>query len=523
VIQIYDTTLRDGTQREGISLSCDDKIAVAQRLDELGVAFIEGGWPGSNPKDAEFFARARDIPWKTARIAAFGSTCRVGGGPEDDANIRALVDSGAPVCTVVGKTWNLHVTEVLRTTLEENLRIIEKSLAFLAAQGRHVIYDAEHFFDGWRADPGYAMATLEAAARGGAATIVLCDTNGGSLPWQIAERVREVRARVASPLGIHAHNDSETAVANSLAAVHEGVVQVQGTVNGYGERCGNANLCSVIVALEVKMGRKCLPPGGLATLTEVSRFVAEVTNQAPDDHQPYVGKSAFAHKGGIHVAAMRRNEATYQHLDPALVGNRMRVVVSELSGRGNLLSKAEELGLAGADMSGVLGEIKDLESKGFSFEAAEASVAMMMKRQEPGYRPPFELLDFLVNVEHRTGRGIFAEAMVKVRVDGEVLHTAAEGSGPVDALDAALRKALAPRYPRVGEMKLTDYKVRILDSDRGTGAVTRVLIDTHMGDRRWSTVGASSNIIEASWRALSDSVEYGLSVAGLRGVSEEAT
>ena len=447
MIQIYDTTLRDGTQREGISLSCDDKVAVALRLDELGVAFIEGGWPGSNPKDAEFFARARDIPWKTARIAAFGSTCRVGGGPEDDANIRALVDSGAPVCTVVGKTWNLHVTEVLRTTLDENLRIIEKSLAFLAAQGRHVIYDAEHFFDGWRADPAYAMATLEAAARGGAETIVLCDTNGGSLPWQIAELVRQVRAKLSRPLGIHAHNDSETAVANSLAAVHEGVVQVQGTVNGYGERCGNANLCSVIPALEVKMGRRCLPPGGLATLTEVARYVAEVTNQAPDDHQPYVGKSAFAHKGGIHVAAMRRNEATYQHLDPGLVGNRMRVVVSELSGRGNLLSKAEELGLAGADMTGVLGEIKDLESKGYSFEAAEASVAMMMKRQEPGYRPPFELLDFLVNVEHRTGRGIFAEAMVKVRVDGEVLHTAAEGAGPVDALDAALRKAL-PRATR---------------------------------------------------------------------------
>ena len=513
MIQIYDTTLRDGTQREGISLSCDDKVAVALRLDELGVAFIEGGWPGSNPKDAEFFARARDIPWKTARIAAFGSTCRVGGGPEDDANIRALVDSGAPVCTVVGKTWNLHVTEVLRTTLEENLRIVEASLAYLRAQGRHVIYDAEHFFDGFRADPAYALATLEAAARGGAETLVLCETNGGWLPWQVAEVVRLVRAKVSHPLGIHAHNDSETAVANSLAAVHEGVVQVQGTVNGYGERCGNANLCSVIPALVAKMGKECLPPGRLTTLTEVARFVAEVTNQAPNDHQPYVGRSAFAHKGGIHVAAMRRNEATYQHLDPALVGNRMRVVVSELSGRGNLLSKAEEMGLAGADMAGVLGEIKDLESKGFSFEAAEASVAVMMKRQEAGYRPPFELVDFLVNVEHRTGRGIFAEAMVKVRVDGEVLHTAAEGSGPVDALDAALRKALAPRYPRVWEMKLTDYKVRILDSDRGTGAITRVLIDTHMGDRRWSTVGASSNIIEASWRALSDSVEYGLAVA----------
>jgi 2-isopropylmalate synthase len=523
VIQIYDTTLRDGTQREGISLSCDDKIAVALRLDELGVAFIEGGWPGSNPKDAEFFARARDIAWKTSRIAAFGSTCRVGGGPEDDGNIRALVDSGAPVCTVVGKTWTLHVTDVLRTTLDENLRIIEASLAYLRAQGRQVIYDAEHFFDGFRADPGYALATLEAAARGGAETLVLCDTNGGSLPWQIADVVRQVRAKVSSPLGIHAHNDSETAVASSLAAVHEGAVQVQGTVNGYGERCGNANLCSVIPALEVKMGRKCLPPGRLATLTELARFVAEVTNQAPDGHQPYVGKSAFAHKGGIHVAAMRRNEATYQHLDPARVGNRMRVVVSELSGRGNLLSKAEELGLAGADMAVVLGDIKELESKGFSFEAAEASVAVMMKRQEPGYRPPFELMDFLVNVEHRTGRGIFAEAMVKVRVDGHVLHTAAEGSGPVDALDAALRKALAPRYPRVVEMKLTDYKVRILDSDRGTGAITRVLIDTHMGDRRWSTVGASSNIIEASWRALSDSVEYGLSVATQPREGEEKT
>jgi 2-isopropylmalate synthase len=513
VIQIYDTTLRDGTQREGISLSCDDKIAIAGRLDELGVTFIEGGWPGSNPKDAEFFARARDLEWKNARIAAFGSTCRVGGGPEDDANIRALVDSGAPVCTVVGKTWTLHVTDVLRTTLEENLRIIERSLAHLAAQGRRVIYDAEHFFDGYRADPGYALATLEAAARGGAETVVLCDTNGGSLPWQIAEVVRAVKGRVDRPLGIHAHNDSETAVANSLAAVHEGAIHVQGTVNGYGERCGNANLCSVIPALEVKLGLQCLPAGRLHTLTEVSRFVAELANQAPDHHQPYVGKSAFAHKGGIHVAAMRRNEATYQHLDPVLVGNRMRVVVSELSGRGNLLSKAEEMGITGGDVGGVLGEIKELESKGFSFEAAEASVAMLMKRQEPGYRPPFELMDFLVNVEHRTGRGIFAEAMVKVRVDGEVLHTAAEGDGPVDALDAALRKALSPRYPRIAQMKLTDYKVRILDSDRGAGAVTRVLIDTHMGDRRWSTVGASTNIIEASWRALSDSVEYGLTVA----------
>jgi 2-isopropylmalate synthase len=518
MIQVYDTTLRDGTQREGISLSCDDKLLVARRLDELGVAFIEGGWPGSNPKDAEFFERARALEWKTARIAAFGSTCRVGGSPEDDPNLRALIDSGAPVCTVVGKTWTLHVTEVLRASLDENLRIVEQSLAWLKSQGRRVIYDAEHFFDGWRADKAYALATLEAARRGGAETLVLCDTNGGSLPWEIAAIVAEVKARVAHPLGVHAHNDSETAVANSLAAVQQGAIQVQGTINGYGERCGNANLCSVIPALELKLGLTCLPEGRLQTLTEVARFVDEVANQAPHDHQPYVGKSAFAHKGGIHVAAMRRNETTYQHIDPALVGNRMRVVVSELSGRGNLLSKAEELGLTGGDVAGLLGEIKELESRGFSFEAAEASVAMMMKRQEPGYRPPFELVDFLVNVEHRTGRGIFAEAMVKVRVKDQVLHTAAEGSGPVDALDAALRKALLPHFPRVAQLKLTDYKVRILDSERGTGAITRVLIDTHMGDLRWSTVGASTNIIEASWRALSDAVEYGLTMAAERPV-----
>jgi len=515
MIQIYDTTLRDGTQREGISLSCEDKLRIARRLDELGVTFIEGGWPGSNPKDAEFFERARAMPWSRALIAAFGATCRVGGGPEDDANIKALLDSGAPVCTVVGKTWTLHVTDVLRTTLDDNLRIIEKSLAYLKEQKRRVIYDAEHFFDGYRADPAYAVATLEAASRGGAETLVLCDTNGGSLPWQIAEIVRAVKARVKTPLGIHAHNDSESAVANSLAAVHEGAVHVQGTVNGYGERCGNANLCSVIPALELKLGLRCLPDGHLRTVTDVSRFVAEVTNLTPDDHLPYVGKSAFAHKGGIHVAAMRRNVASYQHITPELVGNQMRVVVSELSGRGNLLSKAEEFGLdaAGKGVADVLTEIKALEARGFSFEAAEASVALMMKRQEEGYRAPFELVDFLVNVQHRTGRGIFSEAMVKVKVDGETLHTAAEGDGPVDALDAALRKALAPRYPQIRDLHLVDYKVRILDGQNGTAAITRVLIDTQKGARRWSTVGASANIIEASWRALVDALEYGLTLA----------
>jgi 2-isopropylmalate synthase len=516
MIQIYDTTLRDGTQREGISLSCEDKLRIARRLDELGVTFIEGGWPGSNPKDAEFFERARDLPWKHAKIAAFGSTCRVGGGPEDDANIRALLDAGTPACTVVGKTWTLHVTEVLRTTFDENLRIIEESLAYLRAQGRRVIYDAEHFFDGWRADPGYALETLRAAVRGGAETLVLCDTNGGSLPWQIGETVAEVKAALGHPLGVHCHNDSECAVANSLAAVHAGAVQVQGTVNGYGERCGNANLCSIIPALELKLDARCLPEGKLSELYEVSHFVAEVANLAPDEHLAYVGRSAFAHKGGIHVAAMRRSAVSYQHVDPEKVGNTMRVVVSELSGRGNLLSKAEEYGIAPdsiTDVGAVLNEIKALEARGFAFEAAEASVAMLMRRQQPGHRAPFELVDFLVNVEHRTGRGIFSEAMVKVRVGEEVLHTAAEGDGPVDALTAALQKALVGHYPQVKELHLSDYKVRILDGQHGTAAITRVLIDMQKGPRRWSTVGASQNIIEASWIALVDAVEYGLALA----------
>jgi 2-isopropylmalate synthase len=514
-VEVYDTTLRDGTQREGISLSSGDKIRIARRLDELGVTFIEGGWPGSNPKDAEFFERARDVAWKRASIAAFGSVCRAGGGPEDDANIRALLDSGTPVCTVFGKTWTLHVTEVLRTTLEENLRIVEESVRYLREQGRRVIYDAEHFFDGYRADSSYALETLRAAARGGAETLVLCDTNGGSMPWQVGSIVREVKAAVGHPIGLHAHDDAGCAVANSLAAVREGAAHVQGTVNGYGERCGNANLCSIIPTLELKLGLRCLPDGSLRTLTEAAHFVAEVANLAPDEHQAYVGKSAFAHKGGVHVAAMRRNETSYQHVDPTLVGNQMRVVVSELSGRGSLLSKAEEFGLQshGTDMTDVLATIKELESKGFSFEAAEASITMLMRRQLPGYVAPFELIDFLVNVEHRTGRGIFSEAMVKVRVAGEVLHTAAEGDGPVNALDAALRKALIPRYPEIADLQLVDYKVRILDGSDGTASVTRVLIDTQRGTRRWSTVGASTNIIEASWQALVDALEYALTAA----------
>jgi 2-isopropylmalate synthase len=518
MIQIYDTTLRDGTQREGLSLSCADKLRIARKLDELGVHFIEGGWPGSNPKDAEFFERGRDMQWQHAVIAAFGATCRAGAGPDDDANIKALLDAGTPVCTVVGKTWTLHVTEVLRTTLEDNLRIIEHSLAYLRAQGRRVIYDAEHFFDGYKADPAYAVETLRAAVRGGAETVVLCDTNGGSIPWEVGDICSRIREQISHPFGIHTHNDGECAVANALAAVREGAMQVQGTINGYGERCGNANLCSLIPDLELKLNQRCLPGGNLKHLYDVAHFVAEVANLAPDEHLAYVGKSAFAHKGGIHVAAMRRTAQSYQHVAPEAVGNKMRVVVSELSGRGNLLSKAEEYGLEfehGDEVAGVLNEIKQLESQGFAFEAAEASVALMMKRQELNYKAPFELIDFSVNVEHRQGRGIFAEATVKVRVPGhaEVLHTAAEGNGPVNALDKALRKALTPHYPVLTKFQLADYKVRILNGNDGTGATTRVLIDTQNGTRRWTTVGASANIIEASWRALADAVEYGLTMA----------
>ncbi len=520
-IQIYDTTLRDGTQSEGFNLSASDKVRIARKLDELGVAFIEGGWPGSNPKDVEFFERARDIEWKNAKITAFGATCRAKGGPEDDANIKALLDSGAPVCTIFGKTWTLHVTEVLQTTLEDNLRIIEQSVAYLRAQNRRVIYDAEHFFDGYKADSAYALETLRAAIRGGAETLVLCETTGGAMPWEVGKIVREVKAAMRGldgldpQLGIHVHNDGECGVVNSLMAIREGAIQVQGTINGVGERCGNANLVSIMANLELKMGLRCLPDGGLARLTELSHFVDEVANITPNDHQPYVGKSAFAHKGGVHVAAMRRSAQSYQHVVPETVGNKSRVVVSDLSGRGNLLSKAEEHGLEveGEEVIPVLNEIKELEARGFSFEAAEASVAMMLKRQEMYYKPPFELIDFFVNVEHRAGRGIFAEAMVKVRVNGEVLHTAAEGNGPVNALDLALRKALVPTYPQLALFHLADYKVRILDSDNGTEAITRVLIDTQNGTRRWSTVGASANIIEASWQALVDSVEYGLLMA----------
>ncbi|MCS6825119.1 MAG: citramalate synthase [Caldilinea sp.] len=526
-IILYDTTLRDGTQGEGISLSRDDKLRIARRLDDFGMDYIEGGWPGSNPKDIEFFERAKtDLHLKHAKLAAFGSTCKAGLDPAQDEQVQLLIRAGTPVVTIFGKTWDLHVTKVLRTTLDENLRMIRETVRYLKSHGREVIYDAEHFFDGYRANPEYALATLKAAILGGADSIVLCDTNGGTLPWQIGEAVDAVRRELLgqetpdSPrlpelshimLGIHAHNDSETGVANSLEAVRRGCTHVQGTVNGYGERCGNANLISIIPDLQLKMGYHCVPEEKLRGLVDLSRYVSELANLSPDTHQPFVGQSAFAHKGGTHVNAVVKYVMSYQHIDPALVGNQTRVLVSELSGKDNIATKRREFGLDGLSREEerrILQKIKELENAGFAFESAEASVDLMLRRARPGYHPPFELIDYTATVEHRAGRGMFAEATVKVRVGDRIFHEVAEGNGPVNALNRALRKAILPFYPRLSNLHLTDYKVRILDSESGTAAMTRVLIDFTDGERQWTTVGASTNIIEASWIALSDSVEY---------------
>ena len=519
-VEIYDTTLRDGSQREGISYTLEDKLRIAKRLDEFGVAFIEGGWPGSNPKDAEFFARARDTEFRSALITAFGSTRRAKLGPDGDPSLRAMLEAGTKVCTIFGKSSTLHVTEVLRTTLEENLAMIEESVRFLVSEKRRVIYDAEHFFDGYQLDSAYALETLRAALRGGAETVVLCDTNGGGLPWDIEQATRAVLEALppGSRVGMHAHDDTGCGVSNSLAAVRAGAVHVQGTINGYGERCGNANLSVIIPNLELKLGIRCLEAGRLLELAELSRFVAEVANLAPDTHMAYVGKSAFAHKGGVHVAAMRRHADSYQHVDPALVGNEMRVVVSELSGRANVLSKAEELGVHVSEGSEIetLREIKEAEARGVSYESAEASVALLLGRKAPDYLPLFSVVEYKVEVGRRSGSETFAEAVVKLRVGTHTLHTASEGIGPVGALDGALRKALTPVYPTLANIHLADYKVRILDGADGTQATTRVLIDSKSGERTWSTVGASPNIIQASLEALVDSIEYGLLQSGVR-------
>lgn len=515
---IYDTTLRDGTQMEGISLSLQDKLRIAKRLDDFGVHYIEGGWPGSNPKDAEFFNEVKKLDLKNAKVAAFGSTRRKGTKPQDDPNLQALISANTDVVTLVGKSWDLHVRDVLNADPEENLAMIAESVAYMKENGKEVIYDAEHFFDGYKANPEYALLTIQVAAKHGADCITICDTNGGMLPWQVAAVTREVRAMLPSEvqIGIHTHDDGGCGVANSLAAVDAGAVQVQGTINGYGERVGNANLCAIVPDLQLKMDRQCVSDEQLASLTELAAYVTEIANLSPETHAPFTGASAFAHKGGIHVAAMRKNKLSYQHIDPILVGNEQRTVISELSGRGNVLDKAAEFGIAidKDEARAVLEEVKQLEAEGFAFEAGEASMALLIRRKKADYVPPFELMDFTAWISHRSERGGASDATVKIKIEDEVFHTAAEGNGPVNALSLALRKALFSKYPHLSTIHLTDYKVRILDGAAGTGAQTRVLIDfiDEATDERWSTVGASTNIIEASWRALADSYEYALLV-----------
>jgi 2-isopropylmalate synthase len=522
LIRIYDTTLRDGTQGEGVSFSMEDKVRLATRLDALGIHYIEGGWPGSNPKDLRFFRRMQDVAFKHARLAAFSMTRRPGVTAESDANMQALVEAGAPVATIVGKAWDFHVTEALGTTLDENLEMIGDTIAYLRPRMEEVIFDAEHFFDGFRANREYALGTLRAAEAAGARWLVLCDTNGGTLPAELAAIVREVRHQLRAPLGIHVHNDAECAVANSLAAVAEGCDQVQGTVNGFGERCGNANLVSIIPNLVLKLGLGCIPEDNLRELRDASRFVSELANRKPWASQPYVGDSAFAHKGGMHVSAVLKHPETYEHVAPEAVGNRRRVLVSELAGKSNILWKAREYGIDldrdTPDSRRILDTLKALEDQGFQFEGAEASFELLMERALGRHRPYFDLEAYRVIVEEQgPGGEPVAEATVRVRVKGILEHTAAAGNGPVNALDHALRKALEEFYPNLRSMRLLDYKVRILDESQGTAAKTRVLITSGDGEETWGTVGVADNIIQASWQALVDSVEFKLRADERRG------
>jgi len=519
-IQLYDTTLRDGAQQEGISFSVEDKLRICQKLDELGIDFVEGGWPGSNPKDSEFFARARNLRLTHSTLVAFSSTRRSNCRAEEDSNLQALLEARTRVVTVVGKAWDKQVTRVLETTLEENISMITDSISYLRGKRLRVFFDAEHFFDGYRDNPEYTLKVVAAAAKAGAECVVLCETNGGSLPQQITEAVEAVRKASPAPLGIHTHNDAELAVANSLAAVEAGVIQVQGAINGYGERCGNANLCSIIPTLKLKMGIDCLTDKQLSKLSDVSRYISELANMPHYDRLPYVGDDAFTHKGGIHVSGIIKWEDSYQHIKPSLVGNRPRVVVSELAGKGSIVFKAKERGLPvpkGKEIERVLEQIKSLEKQGFQYDVAEASFDLLLRRVQPDYRPPFELVDFMVVVEKRRRpptRGNqeepLSEATIKVKVDDRIVHTAAEGDGPVDALDKALRKALLQFYPDLMAVKLIDYKVRILEETAGTASQVRVLIESSDGRENWRTVGSSTNIIEASWLALADSMEYWL-------------
>lgn len=515
LVKLYDTTLRDGTQAEDISFLLEDKIRIAHKLDELGIHYIEGGWPGSNPKDVSFFKDIKKEKLHHAKIAAFGSTRRAKVTPDKDNNLKTLVAAEPDVITIFGKSWDFHVREALRISLEENLELIFDSLEFLKKNVAEVFYDAEHFFDGYKANPQYALSTLKAAEQAGADCIVLCDTNGGTLPFEVKKIIKEVQKLITTPLGIHTHNDSECAVANTLHAVELGIVQVQGTINGFGERCGNANLCSIIPSLKLKMKRECITDAQLRQLREVSRFVYELANISPYKRQPFVGNSAFAHKGGVHVSAIERNPETYEHMRPELVGNSTRVLISDLSGRSNILAKAKEFNI---DLDSkdpvtleILDNIKDMENRGYQFEGADASFELLMKKALGTHRKFFQILGFRVLDEKKgEDQKPTAEATIKVKVGGKIEHTAAEGSGPVNALDNAIRKALEKFYPKLREVKLLDYKVRVLPAGQGTASSTRVLIES--GDRhsRWGTVGVSDNIIDASYQALIDSIDFKL-------------
>jgi len=510
-VALYDTTLRDGTQSEGVSFSTEDKLDIAKRLDQFGVDYIEGGWPGSNPKDVAFFEAASRLRFERAKLVAFGSTRKAGISAEDDPNLRSLVGSKAPAVAIFGKSWDRHVRNALKIPLPENLERSADSVSFLKRSGVEVVYDAEHFFDGYKAVPDYALSTLEAAAQAGADWLVLCDTNGGTLPGDVRAAVDVVAKRFDLPLGIHAHNDADLAVANSLAAVEGGATMVQGTINGIGERCGNANLCSIMPTLALKMGREISVPD-LTALTSLSNFISETANVVIDPKLPYVGRSAFAHKAGVHVNALMKDEKTYEHIDPRLVGNQRRVLMSELSGTASIMAKMREFGIDTEKESGrrVLEHLKHMESEGYQFEGADASFELLVRRLNDGIRPPFRLEGFRIFVDV-TGNNVSSEASIKV-VDstGMMEHTAANGNGPVNALDRAVRKALERFYPELREVRLADYKVRVIDSKDATGAKVRVLIRSTDGEASWTTVGVSTNVIEASLIALLDSMEYKL-------------
>lgn len=514
-VKIYDTTLRDGTQSEGVSFSKADKVRIAEKLDHFGIAYIEGGWPGSNPKDMAFFEAMRGRRLHTARLAAFGSTRRAANTVDADPNLQTLLAAETPVVTIFGKSWLLHVEEVLRVSPDENLAMVRESCQYLKDNGREVIFDAEHFFDGYMHDARYALAVLKAAVAGGASTLVLCDTNGGMLPTEIDRVCRDVAKAVPADvrMGIHTHNDSGCAVASSLVAVAAGCTHVQGTVNGLGERCGNANLCSIIPGVQLKMNKTCVADQSLKHLRELSNFVFDLANMRPDTHQPYVGASAFAHKGGMHVNAVNKNPATFEHIVPESVGNERRILVSDLAGGSNILMKAAEhnikLDSKGPEVKDILARLKQLESQGYEYEAADASFRLLLQKMLKQHKPFFELDGFRVIVEKRgPNEPCLSEATIKINVGGTVDIAAAEGDGPVNALDVALRKAVTAFYPDVSKVHLRDFKVRILEGDAGTAAKTRVLIESSDGDSIWGTVGVSENIIEASWEALLDSIEY---------------